>query len=119
MVRSATEFIIGPRFARTRWHTSNQEAPISSHKHPSRRRARSAAPQDEDFLRGVWFLCFFLAVAFAVTAFLLAGLFLAVFAAFRAFGRFLAAARCAAPSAVLAHWPNSSVSSNSRAGNCQ
>jgi hypothetical protein len=26
MVRSATEFIIGPRFARTRWRVSNHEA---------------------------------------------------------------------------------------------
>src|SRR5215472_10237302 len=110
MVRSVAEFVIGPRFARSRWRTSNQDALISSQKHPSRRRARSAAPQDGDLLRGVWFfLCFFLAVAFAATAFLLAGLFLAVFAGFRAFGRFLAAARCAAPSAVLAHRPNSSV----------
>jgi hypothetical protein len=25
MVRSATEFIIGPRFARTRWRVSNHE----------------------------------------------------------------------------------------------
>ena len=26
MVRSASEFIIGPRFARTRWRVSNHEA---------------------------------------------------------------------------------------------
>ena len=26
MVRSATEFIIGPRYARTRWRVSNHEA---------------------------------------------------------------------------------------------
>jgi hypothetical protein len=26
MVRSASEFIIGPRFARTRWRVSNREA---------------------------------------------------------------------------------------------
>ena len=26
MVRSASEFIIGPRFARTRWRISNHEA---------------------------------------------------------------------------------------------
>src|SRR5450755_783103 len=28
MVRSASEFIIGPRFARTRWRVSNHEAPM-------------------------------------------------------------------------------------------
>jgi len=28
MVRSAAEFIIGPRFARTRWRVSNHEAPM-------------------------------------------------------------------------------------------
>src|ERR1700687_2624934 len=27
MVRSASEFIIGPRFARTRWRVSNHESP--------------------------------------------------------------------------------------------
>ena len=56
-------------------------------------------------------------VAFEVAAFFFAGLvsLRIVFA----FGRFFAAARCAAPSAALAHSLNSSVSSNSRAGNCQ
>jgi hypothetical protein len=33
--------------------------------------------------------------------------------------RFFSAERCAAASAALAHWVNSSGSSNSRAGNCQ
>ena len=49
------------------------------------------------------------------------GLFVAAvfFAALRAFGRFFTAARWAAASAALAHALNSSVSSNSRAGNCQ
>jgi hypothetical protein len=28
MVRSASEFIIGPRFARTRWRVSNHPAPM-------------------------------------------------------------------------------------------
>jgi hypothetical protein len=30
MVRSASEFIIGPRFARTRWRVSNHEAKVHS-----------------------------------------------------------------------------------------
>jgi tripartite-type tricarboxylate transporter receptor subunit TctC len=44
MVRSASEFIIGPRFARTRWRVSNHE-PIhfSSFETPR----KGAAPQDE------------------------------------------------------------------------
>src|SRR5579871_1265461 len=41
------------------------------------------------------------------------------FPTFFALSRFFTAARCAAPSAALAHWLSSSVSSNSRAGNCQ
>ena len=43
----------------------------------------------------------------------------AAFFALRSFGRFFTAARCAAPSAALAHSLNSSVSSNSRAGSYQ
>jgi hypothetical protein len=55
----------------------------------------------------------FLAPAFVTTVFLAAPF------AFRAFGRFFRAARCAAASAVLAHTLNSSESSNNRAGNSQ
>ncbi len=43
MVRSASEFIIGPRFARTRWRVSNHEARGPSFETPH----KSAAPQDE------------------------------------------------------------------------
>ena len=51
--------------------------------------------------------------------FLAAGFFAVAFAAFRFFGRFRNAARCAAAKAALAHPLSSSESSNSRAGNSQ
>jgi hypothetical protein len=44
-VRSATEFIIGPRFARTRWRVSNHEAELVA----ILRDGADAPPQDEDF----------------------------------------------------------------------
>jgi hypothetical protein len=44
MVRSASEFIIGPRFARTRWRVSNHESPDTA----ILRDGAYAPPQDED-----------------------------------------------------------------------
>jgi hypothetical protein len=61
-------------------------------------------------------LRFFEAFFFFATVFV--GDFLP-FSALRTLGRFFTAARCAAPSAALAHRLSSSVSSNSRAGSCQ
>jgi hypothetical protein len=54
MVRSATEFIIGPRFARTRWRVSNHEAPLSAAILRDGRLGR--APQDEAPYRPVFTL---------------------------------------------------------------
>ena len=42
MVRSATEFIIGPRFARTRWRVSNHEATGAPKPLPWRMRSHRA-----------------------------------------------------------------------------
>ncbi|SHG85845.1 hypothetical protein SAMN05443248_2878 [Bradyrhizobium erythrophlei] len=44
MVRSAPEFIIGPRFARTRWRVSNHESPDAA----ILRDGACAPPQDEE-----------------------------------------------------------------------
>ena len=44
MVRSASEFIIGPRFARTRWRVSNHESPDAA----ILRDGAYAPPQDEE-----------------------------------------------------------------------
>ena len=79
------------------------------------------APQDEVLFRDAAFfvVLIFFATGFLATAFLTATFSIPAFAAFRAFGRFFSAARCAAASAVLAHAPSSSESSNNRAGNSQ
>src|SRR5450631_2097509 len=61
----------------------------------------------------------FLGTAFVVAACFVSPLFLAPLAGFGGFGRFLIAARCAAPSAALAQSESSSGSSKSRAGNSQ
>jgi hypothetical protein len=90
------------------------------------RDARKRAPQDEDFFLGALPLgrfapgLFLTAVfaAFFAAGFLTTAFFVTPFA-FRVFGRFFRAARCAAASAVLAHTLNSSESSNNRAGNSQ
>ena len=67
-----------------------------------------------------FFATVFLAAAFLGAAFFIGADFLSVFfAPLRAFGRFFSAARWAAASAALAQPLSSSVSSNSRAGNCQ
>jgi hypothetical protein len=42
MVRSASEFIIGPRFARTRWRVSNHLAPCLQPSFETRRKRRSS-----------------------------------------------------------------------------
>src|SRR5262245_28616130 len=96
---------------------SNHEAQPSelnlvSRSRPSFETRAMRAPQDEDFFRGLPFLA---TLVLAV----LGAAFAAFFAALRAFGRLFCAARWAAASAALAHVLNSSVSSNSRAGNCQ
>ena len=49
MVRSASEFIIGPRFARTRWRVSNHESPDAA----ILRDGASAPPRDEETYRPV------------------------------------------------------------------
>jgi hypothetical protein len=84
---------------------------------PSFETQARACSQDEDLFRGdVFFTVLLSALFFAIV---LATSLLAEAFVFFARGRFFAAARCAAPSAALAHWLNSSVSSNSRAGSCQ
>src|SRR5882724_2107698 len=88
------------------------------HPRPSFETRALRAPQDEDLFLGARF--FFAARSVFFAARFSAALFFAAFeAVLRAFGRFLSAARWAAPSATLAHSLNSSGSSNSRAGSCQ